>query len=79
MPAKLFAKGPRTYGRVLRETAPFRPPVLTKEQLKLAITHICFKLLVAVERIEEAYHPHILEQPDHPHIFIDSHPYISIL
>jgi hypothetical protein len=33
---KLFPKRPRTYGRVLRETAPFRPPVLTKEQLKLA-------------------------------------------
>lgn len=33
---KLFAKRPRTYGRVVRETAPFRPPALTKEQLKLA-------------------------------------------
>lgn len=33
---KLFSKTPRTYGRLLRETAPFTPPTLTDEQLKLA-------------------------------------------
>ena len=33
---KLFPKTPRTYGKVLRETAPYSPPILTGRQKKLA-------------------------------------------